>query len=70
MSNRSASSAKEQGEKLKNCSNSISESCADITIDTAVAGDCNDKMLAFQNKTDTCITSDDCTCWTEAYAMK
>ena len=31
---RSASSVKEKGELLKNCTNSISENCADITIDS------------------------------------
>jgi len=65
-----AATATEKGEVLKNCSASIAESCADIVIDTTVSGDCKTKMETFQTKVDGCKTSDDCTCWTEAFAMK
>merc|ERR1719433_309250 len=41
---RQSSSAGEKGQLLKNCTNSITEACADITIDTTVSGDCNTKM--------------------------
>jgi len=65
-----SSDAKDQGELLKNCSNSIEESCADVTINTTVTGDCDTKMKAFETKVTECKTSDDCTCWTAALAMK
>ena len=65
-----AATATEKGEVLKNCSASIAESCADIVIDATVSGDCKTKMETFQTKVDGCKTSDDCTCWTEAFAMK
>merc|ERR1712061_901228 len=65
-----AATATEKGEVLKNCSASIAESCADIVIDTTVSGDCKTKMETFQTKVDGCKTGDDCTCWTEAFAMK
>jgi len=66
----SARSASASGATLKNCSTSIEDSCADITIDASVSGDCKTKMETFQTKVDDCKTSDDCTCWTEAFAMK
>jgi len=69
-SRKRSSEAKDQGEVLKNCSNSIKESCADITIDTTVTGDCDTKMKAFETKVTECKSSDSCTCWTEALAMK
>merc|ERR1712095_196477 len=46
------------------------EACADITIDANVTGDCNTKMEAFQTKVTECKSSDACTCWKEAFAMK
>jgi len=67
---RAASTAKEKGELLKNCSNSISENCPDITIDSSVSGDCNSKMKEFETKVTTCKSDDSCTCWTDALAMK
>ena len=60
-------SASATGETLKNCSTSIEDSCADIVIDTS---DCKAKMEAFQTMVDGCIISDDCSCWTDAFAMK
>ena len=63
-------SASASGETLKNCSASIEDSCADIVIDPSVSGDCKTKMETFQTKVDGCKTSDDCTCWTEAFGMK
>merc|ERR1712222_123883 len=65
-----ARSASASGATLKNCSASIEDSCADISIDASVTGDCKTKMETFQTKVDGCKTSDDCTCWTEAFAMK
>jgi len=65
-----ARSASASGETLKNCSASIEDSCADIVIDPSVSGDCKTKMETFQTKVDGCKTSDDCTCWTEAFGMK
>jgi len=65
-----ARSASASGATLKNCSASIEDSCADISIDASVSGDCKTKMETFQTKVDGCKTSDDCTCWTEAFAMK
>jgi len=67
---RQSSTAGEKGQKLKNCTNSIAEACADITIDANVTGDCNTKMEAFQTKVTECKSSDACTCWKEAFAMK
>jgi len=67
---RQSSSAGEKGQQLKNCSNSISEACADITIDTTVSGDCNTKMKAFETKVNECKGSDSCTCWKDAFGMK
>ena len=67
---RQSSTAGEKGQKLKNCTNSIAEACADITIDANVTGDCNTKMETFQTKVTECKGSDACTCWKEAFAMK
>merc|ERR1711983_185849 len=64
---RQSSTAGEKGQKLKNCTNSTSEACADITIDANVTGDCNTKMEAFQTKVTECKSSDACTCWKEAF---
>merc|ERR1719464_260631 len=65
-----ARSASASGATLKNCSASIEDSCADISIDASVSGDCKTKMETFQTKVDGCKTSDDCACWIEAFAMK
>ena len=67
---RQSSAAGEKGQKLKNCTNSIAEACADITLDANVTGDCNTKMEAFQTKVTECKTADACTCWKEAFVMK
>ena len=63
-------SASSSGETLKNCSASIEDSCADIVIDASVSGDCKAKMETFQTMVDGCKTSDVCSCWTDAFAMK
>lgn len=69
-SRRSASSVKEKGELLKNCTNSISENCADITIDSSVSGECNTKMKEFETKVAACKSDGSCTCWNEALDLK
>jgi len=69
-SKRSASNAASTGSKLANCSNDISKSCADISINLTLSGSCSTRMDTFTSKVKTCKTDDSCTCWTETAKMK
>merc|ERR1712123_58609 len=67
---RSASSAASQGSILSSCSTTIATSCEEITINSTLSGTCSDTMITFETKVTACRTSDSCSCWTEAFAMK
>jgi len=67
---RSASSAATQGSILSSCSTTIATSCEEITINSTLSGTCSDTMTTFETKVTACRTSDLCSCWTEAFAMK
>merc|ERR1712106_341190 len=67
---RSASSAATQGSILSSCSNTIATSCEEITINSTLSGTCSDTMTTFETKVTACKSSDSCSCWTEAFAMK
>merc|ERR1711892_765362 len=67
---RSASSAATQGSILSSCSTTIASSCEEITINSTLTGTCSDTMTTFETKVTACRTSDLCSCWTEAFAMK
>jgi len=67
---RSTALAGEKGEILANCSNSIGEACAEITVNTTLLGDCKTKMETYQTKVANCSSDDSCSCWTEATGMK
>jgi len=67
---RSASNAATQGSVLSSCSTNIATSCEDITINSTLSGTCSDTMTIFETKVTACKSSDSCSCWTEAFAMK
>merc|ERR1712106_257450 len=71
---RSASGAASQGSTLSSCSSTIASSCEEITINSTLTGSCSDTMTAFDAKVTECkdkaSDSEECTCWTEAVAMK
>jgi len=71
---RSASGAASQGSTLSSCSSTIASSCEEITINSTLTGSCSDTMTTFEAKVTECkgkaSDSEECTCWTEAVAMK